>query len=431
MAGPSMRNLSVLLNGRRAGALALEKSGAITFRYDPAWLSWEHALPVSLSMPLREERFVGDVVVAVFDNLLPDNREIRTRIAERTGANGIDAISLLAAIGGDCVGALQFVPEGLDPPDSANIRGRPISDQEIENIIRNLERAPLGIGAPPDFRVSIAGVQEKTALLRRDGKWEIPLGPTPTTHILKPAIGRLANGLDLSQSVENEHFCLTFLAELGLPAARSQIATFGKTRVLVIERFDRMMSEDRLLRRPQEDMCQALAVPWTRKYENEGGPGILRILDLLGASEARIADRKLFLTAQIAFWLMGATDGHAKNFSIHLLPGYRFAMAPLYDVLSAQPNVDANHLRLNQFKLAMAVGDARHYAIDDILPRHYRQTGQRAGMSASDITNIFADLLAKAPAAMTRTIAAMPKPFPATIAGSIARGVMRRLSLIA
>lgn len=423
-------SLAVLMNGRGVGRLTREASGAIEFIYDRSWLEWRYTMPVSLSMPLREERYGGETVSVVFDNLLPDSTDIRRHIAERTGAEGTDAFSLLNAIGRDCVGALQFIGGDADPGDTTVVRGRPVSGKEIEKIVHNLGRAPLGTGVEADFRISIAGVQEKTALLRRGDRWEIPEGATPTTHILKPAIGLLENGLDLRESVENEHFCLRFLREAGASVATSEIATFGKTKVLVVERFDRSWTADRLIRRPQEDMCQALRVPWTRKYESEGGPGIQRILTLLGSSEEAAADRRRFLTAQILFWLLGATDGHAKNYSIRLLPGGLFTLAPLYDVLSAQPNVDMRQIRLNGFKLAMAAGKNRHYVVGTIAPRHYRQSGTAAGIPESDVDAIFADLFAVVPPALERAIAAMPKGFPSRIAESIAAGVTRRHRLL-
>ena len=422
--------LAVLMNGRNVGSLTRDINGAVEFQYNPVWLAWPNAMPVSLSMPLREERYTGAPVIIVFDNLLPDNLGIRRHIAERVGAPGTDAFSLLTAIGRDCVGALQFIADGSDPGDVMVVQGEPITDKQIEKIIRNLGNAPLGTGAETEFRISIAGVQEKTALLRRNGRWEIPHGATPTTHILKPAIGLLGNGLDLTESVENEHFCLTFLAELGVPVARSEIATFGKTRVLVVERFDRVWAGDRLIRRPQEDMCQTLGIPWTQKYENEGGPGIHRILTLLKASDEADGDRKRFLESQILFWLLGATDGHAKNFSLHLLPGNQFALAPLYDVLSAQPNVDKGEIRVNKFKLAMAVGNNRHDAVNGIVPRHYRQVAEKADLIADIVDNICAGISSAIPAALERTIAAMPKGFPSRIAESIAGGVTKRLRLV-
>jgi serine/threonine-protein kinase HipA len=422
--------LAAWMNNRRVGRLSRETNGAIDFQYDVTWLEWQNTMPVSLSMPLREERYTGELVITVFDNLLPDNIDIRRHVAERMGAGGTDAFNLLAAIGRDCVGALQFVPEDAEPGDATAVDGYPISNQDIETMVRNLGRAPLGTGAKTDFRVSIAGAQEKTALLRRDGRWQTPHGATPTTHILKPAIGLLPNGMDLRESVENEHFCLTLLAQLGLPTARSEIEIFGTTHVLVVERFDRIWSKERLIRRPQEDMCQALGVPWTRKYENEGGPGIHPILTLMNASNTPDIDRKRFLTAQILFWLLGATDGHAKNFSIQLAVGGAFALAPFYDILSTQPNVDRKQIRLNGFKLAMAPGDGRHYAVNSIAPRHYYQTADKAGLAKDDVDEIFASLSSGIPSALERTIAAMPKGFPSRLAESIAGGVTRRLRLV-
>lgn len=432
MAGRALNALKVVLNGRNVGKLTKAASGAIEFRYDRAWLDWEHALPVSLSLPLREEPYLGARATDVFDNLLPDNRETRIRIAERSQAEGIDAYSLLYAIGRDCAGALQFLPPNVEPQfyDPGNIRSKPISDAEIELLIRNLKTSPLGLDTESDFRISIAGVQEKTALLRRNGRWELPLGATPTTHILKPAIGKLENGLDMSLSVENEHFCLSFLRAIGMQAARTEIATFGKTRVLIVERFDRIQRDHRLIRLPQEDLCQALGMPWTRKYENEGGPGIPQIIDLLQASDDPAADRKRFLAAQIVFWLLGATDGHAKNFSIHLSPGGRFRLAPLYDVVSAQPNVDARQISMNKYKMAMAVGDKRHYVVGSIAARHYHQVAHRCGVPAADVTDIFDQLTRSVPDALGRTIADMPDSFPAQLEDSIATGVTKRLSLL-
>ena len=154
--------LNVFLNSRLVGQLNRETSGAIDFRYDPAWLAWEHTMPVSLSLPLREDRYIGAPVSAVFDNLLPDNAGIRKKVAERVGAEGVDAFSLLAALGRDCVGALQFLPGDLEPGPAGVIKGRPVKDAEIADMIRNLARSPLGLEPDEDFRISIAGAQEKT-----------------------------------------------------------------------------------------------------------------------------------------------------------------------------------------------------------------------------------------------------------------------------
>ena len=420
--------LDVFLNARRVGRLRRLGGGAVDFRYDPGWLGWEHALPISNSLPLREDRYLGDPVIAVFDNLLPDPEPVRRRIAERIGAEGHDAYSLLARLGRDCVGALQILPEGQDPGPTGTVEGRPADDGEIAEKLRNLAIAPLGLDDDAEFRISIAGAQEKTALLRWKNEWHIPRGATATTHIVKPQIGMLPNGIDLSRSVENEHLCLGLAAALGLPSAATEIADFDGERVLVVERFDRLWTGDgRLLRLPQEDCCQALSVPPSLKYDADGGPGMTDILDLLRGSDDPEADRRLFVKAQIVFWLLGATDGHAKNFSIFLKPGGRFRMTPLYDVMSAQPSVDAGRLRENGFRLALAVGDNRHYAIDTILPRHFAQTAAREGVPAHAIDEICGELAEGAEPAMETVLASLPRDFPADLADSIASGLRRRL----
>ncbi|HEY5048976.1 MAG TPA: type II toxin-antitoxin system HipA family toxin [Rhizomicrobium sp.] len=420
--------LNVFLNSRHVGQLNHESSGAIDFRYDPTWLTWEHTLPVSLSLPLRENRYIGAPVSAVFDNLLPDNASIRRKVAERVGADGVDAFSLLAALGRDCVGALQFLPDGHEPGPAGVIEGNPINDAEIADMLDNLPRSPLGIERDEDFRISIAGAQEKTALLRTRGRWEKPIGTTPTTHILKPQIGQLPNGIDLSNSVENEYLCLTLTKALDLPSANVEMATFGKKRVLIVERFDRLLTKDkRLLRVPQEDCCQALSVPWTAKYENEGGPGAQQILRLLAGSDEAAIDRRHFLKALIVFWLLGATDGHAKNFSVFLSSGGGYRMTPLYDIVSAQPSLDAGQIRRNQMKLAMAVGDRRHYAVATIDGRHFIQSAGKAGLGGKVALDVIDNLIETGPTALERVLTGLPNDFPGAVAASVERAFRSRL----
>jgi serine/threonine-protein kinase HipA len=398
--------LNVFLNARLVGRLRRETSGAIEFQYDPSWLAWEYALPVSLSLPLRESRYVGAPVIAVFDNLLPDNNSIRRRIAEKVHAHGIDAYSLLAAIGRDCVGALQFLPDGDGPGKPGQVSGKLVSDRDIARVLGDLASAPLGLGEDTDFRISLAGAQEKTALLFWKGKWHEPTGTSATTHIFKPQIGRL-------------------------PSANVAIEEFGGKRVLVVERFDRRWTRDkRLLRVPQEDCCQALSVPPTLKYEADGGPGIRSLLDLLKGSDVPAHDQTVFLRALVAFWLLGATDGHAKNFSLFLSPGGRYRLTPLYDVLSAQPSVDAGQIQRNKMKLAMAVGDRRHYVVDTVMPQHFLQTAAKAGVGAPVVEEIFKEMRANTPAAMERVLGGLPKGFPEQISDSIAKGFYARLRLL-
>jgi serine/threonine-protein kinase HipA len=432
MARPRTRiPLNVYLNARLVGRLRRQASGAIDFQYDPDWLSWEHALPISLSLPMREDRYIGDPVIAVFDNLLPDSDAIRRRLAERVRADRADAYSLLAKIGRDCVGALQLLPEGTEPGPAGAVEGRPVNEDYIARKIGDLAATPLGVNEDEEFRISLAGAQEKTALLFWKKKWYLPHGTTATTHILKPQIGILPNGIDLTRSVENEYLCLKLTETFGLPSAGIAISDFKGNRVLVITRFDRLWTRDkRLLRLPQEDCCQALSVRPTRKYESDGGPGIAAILDLLKGSNDPEADQRLFLKAQIIFWLLGATDGHAKNFSIFLQPGGRFRLTPIYDVMSVQPAFDAGQLRRNEMKLALAVGDNRHYVVYEIMPRHFVQTAVKSGIAASLVHNIFHELLDTHEAVVNKATKDLPAGFPQELIESIVGGLRSRLRLI-
>jgi serine/threonine-protein kinase HipA len=424
--------LNVYLNARLVGRLRRESSGAIDFQYDNDWLAWSNAIPVSVSLSLREDRYIGDPVLAVFENLLPDNDDIKRRVAERSQAGGADAYHLLAAIGRDCVGALQFLPEGVDPGKAGTIDARAVTDQEIADTVSNLVRNPLGIGADQEFRISLAGAQEKTALLYWKGQWHVPHGTTATTHIIKPQIGTLPNGIDLTNSVENEHFCLALVGALGLPVAKSEIIDFAGKRVLAIERFDRTWTnEGRLLRLPQEDCCQALSVTPSRKYESDGGPGIVKIMNMLKGSDIPDADQRNFFKAQIVFWLLGATDGHAKNFSIRLAPGGRFSLTPLYDIISTQPSLDARQITQNQMKLAMAIGTNRHRAVHTIVGRHFVQTAKSAGLPDKIATDLIAELADTAAKSIDHSLSALPKGFPETIAESITEGAKRRVNTLA
>ncbi|KKC24246.1 type II toxin-antitoxin system HipA family toxin [Sphingomonas sp. SRS2] len=423
--------LNVMINGRLIGRLDKEPSGAVSFRYDETWLDWQHAFAASLSLPLRAAPYRGAPVVAVFDNLLPDTMDMRRRIAERTGADGTDPYSLLARIGRDCVGAMQFLPDGEDGEAVGAIQGEPLADADIEKILSELKGAPLGIDAERGFRISIAGAQEKTALLRHDGKWLRPLGTTPTTHILKPQLGKIPTSsgmIDMTASVDNEHYCLALLNVFGLPIAKSEIATFGERRVLVVERFDRQwLADGRLLRVPQEDCCQALGIVSSQKYQNDGGPSATDLLNLLGGSDDPTADQSAFLASQIIFWLIGATDGHAKNFSIFLRPGGGFKLTPFYDVLTVQTAVDHAQLPQKSFRLAMAVGNNRHYRVEEVLGRHFVQTARKTRMGPTPIAQVITDIREKAAGAADLAREGMPADFADEVHASVKAAIERRL----
>ena len=423
--------LNVYLNARLVGRLRRATSGAIEFQYDQSWLDWKNTFPASSSLPLREDRYAGDPVIAVFDNLLPDNDDIRKRVAARSGAGDIDPYSLLAAIGRDCVGALQFLPDGVEPGKAGEIKAKPISRKEIGEKLKNLATAPLGIDDDPEFRISIAGAQDKTALLWWNDKWNTPSGTTATTHIIKPQIGD-RDGRDLTHSVENEHFCMRILDELSIPVADTQIVDFDGQTALVVERFDRRWTSDkRLLRVPQEDCCQALSIPPTKKYQADGGPSMVEMFEFLKGSDDPYDDQLLFLKAQIAFWLLAAIDGHAKNFSVFLHPRGGFQLTPLYDVMSAQHLFDVKQIQRKQLKLAMSVGNNNHYHVQEIQVRHYFQTAKTARVPDSMVETALGQIVDRLPVAIANASASLPDNFPTQLRDSIAEGALKRSEVVA
>lgn len=430
MARPRKRKaLGVWMNGLQVGSWAQESTGEHVFVYSQDWLAQPEARPLSLSMPLRTSTpYRGSVVESWFDNLLPDSREIRQRMQSRFHAASARAFDLLAEIGRDCVGAVQLLPEGRVPEDIRRIRGEALTESDVAALLRTTPVAGADNEAS-DFRISLAGAQEKTALLRHEGRWQRPLGATPTTHIFKLPLGRVGNFQgDLSTSVENEWLCSRIVATYGLPIAGAEIGVFEDQKALIVERFDRRLASDdsHWLRLPQEDLCQALDVPPSLKYEADGGPGIRPIMDLLLGSRLADQDRRMFLKAQIVFWLLCATDGHAKNFSVAIEPEGRFRMTPLYDVISVWPLIGhgANQLALEKAKMAMAaISRNRHYRWNDIRPRHWLSTAQACGFDTATMQGIIDELVEQTPKVIASIESVLPEGFPAPVSDPILRGL--------
>jgi len=427
------RVLDVYVGSSKVGQYSRTPGGATAFRYDPDWLSSERAFPISLSMPLSDRVWSGEGAASYFDGLLPDDRTVREKIAAREHAESAGVFDLLAIIGRDCVGALRFVPEGLDPGDPTKMAYRPVSDDEIAKRIASLATNPLGIHADEDdFRISIAGVQEKTAFLRIDDQsesvgWQLPLGSTPTSHIFKPAMKEGPSGADFSDTPWNEWLCLTLCRILGLETANAEVLLFDEKPVIVVERFDRTWQEGVLYRLPQEDLCQALGVPPARKYQSDGGPGIIDVLEFLNGAVAPHEDRLTFMKAQIVFWLLAAIDGHAKNFSIFITPG-GYRLTPLYDVMSASPYPEFPDQKV---KLAMAMGNKNYYRLNQIQLRHFYQTGQKAGLRKQDMDDIFSGLAAQMEDAIAEAAAlAADASMPESITGPILAGVTKRARML-
>lgn len=426
---PKTRKLYTFMNGREVGVLTLSTSGAVQFKYSDDWLGWVHAMPISRSIPLQEGICREPSVYFVLDNLLPDSQVIRRHVAERVGAVGTDPFSLIEKLGRDCVGALQFLPDNRGEVATGAVSVSPATEAQIASSLRNLGRDPLGMTQDNNFRISIAGAQEKTALTVVDGHWHYPVGSTPTTHILKPEIGWTQGNLDFTQSVENEWLCLEILQAFNFDVPRVFIESFEEQKVLVVERFDRQWMDDgRLLRIPQEDLCQASAMPSPQKYESAGGLCIKEIMDLLRSSDAQEKDRSDFFRAQMLYWLMAATDGHAKNYSIFLKPGDRLSLTPFYDIISVQPCIDAGQMTKPQAELALSVGGRR--SLEDITFEHWMREGNKAGLNAEKVRNLGEALAAQLISVTEKVMDRLPPDFPHSLANSILGGMRRRAPLL-
>jgi serine/threonine-protein kinase HipA len=416
------------MNGERVGTWVAHPSKPDEFRYVREWLTAGGARPISLSMPLRPTEYKGAAVTAYFDNLLPDSRRIRDRIQRRFTASSSSAFDLLTEIGRDCVGAIQLMPESEPAPNVRKIEGSSLTRKDVEQLLTDvLLTTPGGADTTDDFRISLAGAQEKTALLRLNEKWMRPKGTTPTTHILKLPLGTGGGGIDLTTSVENEWLCAEILREYGVPVARCSMDRFGEQQVLVVERFDRRLSSDGswIIRLPQEDFCQATGLPSDSKYEAEGGPGIRTIMDLLLGSSRADEDRQDFFKTQILYWLLCAIDGHAKNFALFLASGGGYRLTPRYDVLSAFPVLGTSKRMLSpkKVKMAMAVeGTSRHYRWHPILGRHWEETARRCGL-ASVFRTLVAELLDRTPGVIAAVSSRLPKGFPDSVASPILEGL--------
>lgn len=433
MASPDQ--LAVWMNGTRVGVWSRRRGGAMRFQYDTDWVASEAGRVLSLSLPFTpgNEPHRGEVVNDFFDNLLPDSVAIRERIRMRFGTASTGAFDLLGAVGRDCVGAVQLLPEGESPRGYDRIEAELLDESGVERAIDAALSGGRGIGqtdAADEFRISIAGAQEKTALLFYRNRWRRPLGATPTTHILKLPLGVVGNLMtDMQDSVENEWLCARIMAGFGLSAAHCEIDTFGARKVLVVERFDRAMQAGRWIARlPQEDFCQALGRPARLKYESDGGPGMADVLRVLAGSSHAREDSRAFIKAQIVFWLLAATDGHAKNFSLFHERGGTYRLTPFYDVLSAWPVMGNSPHKLpwQKVRLAMAVRSKNaHWKIKDILPRHWDAVAQRAGLG--DARALITEVVEQAPAAVEQAGRDLPANFPARVADSIFAGINEQL----
>lgn len=420
--------LMVSMNGVKVGELSRLGNSNLRFSYDSNWLNHPSCRPISLTLPLTEHAYEDERVLNFFDNLLPDNEDIRNRIQRRFQADSNHCFDLLYEIGGDCIGALQLSPNE-EIKKNNTITAQPITNSQISTLLKNYRQAPLGMSESSDFRISIAGAQEKTALLWFNKHWHIPKANTPTTHIFKLPIGHIAHAnIDLTDSVENEWLCLEILKTFDLPVANAKIAYFNDAKALIVERFDRRWTSDQshLIRLPQEDFCQALNVSCALKYESDGGPRITDCMNLLKGSNHPAKNRQQFMKTIFLFWLLGAIDGHAKNFSCFIYQGGAYELTPIYDVMSAYPLCDKRQLEWQDIKMAMSLkGKNRHYHWHTLQKRHWIAEAKHCHFPEKEMEDMISSVCHSVDTVIDSVKKKLPKNFPKQIADSIFAGIKK------
>jgi serine/threonine-protein kinase HipA len=389
--------LAVLLGGRRLGTIT-STQGRLQLVYDETYVSESGTTPLSLSMPLAGRSYDDSVVRSFLWGLLPDNELVIDRWARSYHVSASNPFALMRHVGADCAGAAQFAPlANVDALLARQGQVEWIDEQEIALRLLRLRRDPAAWHLSRTGQFSLAGAQAKTAMFfdHVNQRWGDPSGATPTTHIIKPAIA----GLDDHDL--NEHICLQAARRLELSTASSSIEQFADERAIVVERYDRVLTPDGTIGRVhQEDMCQALGLPPTAKYQNEGGPTPERITSLLRtyADSGTQSGPDRFLDALAFNWIIAGTDAHAKNYSL-LLAGDQVRIAPLYDVASALPYDD---MYMAKLKLAMRIGG--QYVIGKIERRHWMRFATVAGFDPEEAIRRIDDLAARTPDAFADAI---------------------------
>jgi serine/threonine-protein kinase HipA len=382
--------LIVLLSDREVGRVRQDQRSRLRFIYNDEWREARGAYPLSLSMPLAASEHPHHVIEAFIWGLLPENELVLERWAKKFQVSARSAFGLISHVGEDCAGAVQFVrPDRLDTVFNSgpgNINW--LNESDIATRLKMLREDVSAWRRPDDAgQFSLAGAQPKTALLLQDGKWGVPSGRIPTTHILKPPTGAFDG------HAENEHFCLALARALGMPAASSTVTHFGDEIAFVVERYDRRIIDRRIVRIHQEDMCQAFGVPPAKKYENEGGPSVRRIVDFLREnSGSPREDVQTFIDAVAYNWLIGGTDAHVKNYSILIGTGGRVRLAPLYDVASILAYDEFDPLKL---KLAMKLGGK--YRLRAISARSWEKLSEELRLDKKEVARRVCEMAGKLP----------------------------------
>ncbi|MEK2122115.1 HipA domain-containing protein [Vibrio parahaemolyticus] len=396
-------------NNMLVGQFVQQSKTNLSFSYSDEWLAYDSAFPISLSLPLVRGECSAFNVLNFIHNLLPDLKEERLSLAHSVGVQSNDAFNLLSKIGHDCTGGISFTESRQAP--NIGWEYREISTSELNELVTQRKSFLPFFG---EYRPCISGTQRKTTLTRLKGKWCVPQGKSISSHIIKYPMDVIAQSnsvVDMSGSVENEFICTQIAKELGFKVPDIEIITAESgAKALAVKRFDRCFGDGVVTRRHQEDFCQIFGIPEHQKYQSENNLGVSKIVDVLNLSAQSKANNHDFFKFMILQCLLGATDGHLKNFSVHIAPSGHYQLAPFYDLLSAYPAVSATGLNKRKLKLAMGLKASRGYKyhINKICLRHIEQTAAQFGISNANCHEIVFTFLAQ----FSSALSSIDKRFP-------------------
>lgn len=372
-----MRDLLVFVAGTYAGTLSQDDAGAHSFSYDAAY----HGPPLSLSMPNGNRTYRTRVVDAYLRGLLPDDERVRREAGRRFGVSGNDPFALLAHMGLDCPGAVQFCPPGDEHLIERAEELVPLSDEQIARRLMPASNRQEDTWLRDTERWSLGGNQSKFALRLEDGMWCECRGAAATTHIFKPGIeGMRLEALD-------EYLTMRVAKACGIPTEQVAYQSFCGVPALIVTRYDRRITSNGVVRVHQEDLCQALSVTPDKKYAEDGGPSTPDVLGVLAKTSAPQRATGTFAAMLFFNYLMGAPDAHAKNYSVLHLEANRCMLAPLYDVASGLP-YDLSAGR--PLRLAMSIGGENRLGF--VRREHVEQFASLASMNAETCVNLMANL---------------------------------------
>lgn len=364
-----MTALDVYLHEDRAGTLERLDGARLRFAYDHDWLE-AGGMPLSLSLPVREEPYSDPECRPFFAGLLPEGEFLRA-IARAFGISAESPFSVLREIGGECAGAVSLVEVGAAPPFLSSPEPRWLGDGELASLLEELPTHPLMAdeGDEEGIRLSLAGTRDKLGVLLEDERIGITRGRPPSTHIIKVPPPQLP-GL-----VANEAYCMSLAGEVGLTVAKVEPLRADDREALLVERYDRFREGSNVRRLHQEDLCQASGRPPEAKYESEGGPGVADCGALIRANAGGPAAALLrFLDALLFNVAIGNADAHSKNYSLLLEGSGGPKLAPLYDLISTRA-----YGRRYGRKMGMKYGG--EYRPDRIRGRHLDRLGDALGIA--------------------------------------------------